>query len=227
MHAQMTTLTCYCCGKSHPVFSDWWGDHYDAVRAGVTIRTLSPCNINGDFMSSGCTLQVQILSSERNKWSNHKTQKKERQGRWNGCRKWRRRRRRKWEKRKRVLSLPRENWSSLRLMCLIDLSLSSLFLPFFHVTPYSFLATLTHPHTHTQVHTPGCYYYWLPKLPLNFHLALRLVCVPAPLLLSPKPLEVLLAGRSMAHSPRAATEGLTVGVLALTSSSLWWFFCTS
>lgn len=57
--------------------------------------------------------------------------------------------------------------------------------------PTLYLATQKHTHTHI----PGCNCYWLPKLPLNFHLALRLVYVPAPLVLSPKPLEVLLGGR--------------------------------
>ncbi len=103
-------------------------------------------------------------------------------------------------------------------MCWIDLCLFplcfflSFFLSFFHVTP-------THPptHTHTRAHTPGsCFIknppcYWLPKLPLNFHLALRLVYVPAPLVLSPKPLEALLAGRSMAHSPRRSGRGADCG----------------
>lgn len=83
--------------------------------------------------------------------------------------------------------------------------------------PTLYLATQKHTHTHI----PGCNCYWLPKLPLNFHLALRLVYVPAPLVLSPKPLEVLLGGRSMAQSPPGAVrEGPTVGVWALDFSSL-------
>lgn len=102
--------------------------------------------------------------------------------------KWRTR---EWKKRKWVLSLPREliqckinvsNWS---------LSLSSL--SFFHSFMLLFPNTLTH--RHTGPHTPDSY--WLPKLPLNFHLALQLVSVPAPLVHSPKPLEALLTGRSM------------------------------
>lgn len=114
----------------------------------------------------------------------------------------------KWEKRKWILSLPGESWSSLRLMCWIDLRL----FPLRFFLSLMSLHTLSSPH-YTRAHTPGSYFiknplcYWLAKLPLNFHLALRLVYVPAPLVLSPKPLDPLLVGRSMAHSHRRSGRG--------------------
>lgn len=131
-------------------------------------------------------------------WNDRQENRKER-WRWCGRRKWRKGR--WWKKRKWVLSVPRGNWSGVRLMCQLD----------HHVFPHhvvlSFfvlLFTRTLTHRHPGPHTPECYCYWLPKLPLSFHLALQLVFVVALLVHSPKPLEALLTGRSMSHNPRAS-----------------------
>lgn len=70
--------------------------------------------------------------------------------------------------------------------------------------------TATHTHTHRATHPDG-YCYWLPKLPLNFHLAIRLVCMPAPLVHSHKPEEALLAGGSMAHTPKRSERWTACG----------------
>lgn len=86
-----------------------------------------------------------------------------------------------------------------------SLSRPSLWLSFIR-SCYSFL---THPHT--GPHTPDCYCYWLPKLPLNFHFAVRLVYVPAPLVHSHKPQEALLAGWSMSHNPRRSERRTDCG----------------
>lgn len=74
----------------------------------------------------------------------------------------------------------------------------------------SFILRVTRTLTHrrTGPHTPECYCYWLPKLPLSFHLALQLVCVVAPLVHSPKPLEALLTGRSMSHNPKRGNRAM-------------------
>lgn len=66
----------------------------------------------------------------------------------------------------------------------------------------------THKHCFV-IKKPLCY--WFPKLPLSFHLVLRFVRVPVPVALSPKPLEVLLAGRSMAYIPRRTKRGADCG----------------
>lgn len=159
--------------------------------------TLLLTNIKGDFMPPGLPSAGARLHQAKRRRATRNDRQGNRKERWRWCghRKWR-----KGKKRKRVLSLPRGGWSGVRLMCQLD---HCLFPPHVVLSFFVLLFTHTLTHRHTGPHTPECYCYWLPKLPLNFHLALQLVSVVAPLVHSPKPLEALLTGRSMSHHPRA------------------------
>lgn len=163
-------------------------------------------NCKEDFMPLGWPLQVYV-SKESNATGNDSRESRKEMGRVSGHRKWRRRKG-EWQKRKLVLSLPGENWSSVRLLCQIDHCLVPLCLSF-SLSCYSF-QTQPHTHTHRTTHPDG-YWYWLPKVPLNFHLAIRLVCMPAPLVHSHKPQEALLAGGSMAHNPKRSERWTACG----------------
>lgn len=89
--------------------------------------------------------------------------------------------REEWESRKWVLSAKAELIESKTLTSWIDFCLLLPWFVFFSTSVYTFFSSLTPPSTHSQ---PGsCFIknllcYWLPKLPLNFHLAIRLVCAP-------------------------------------------------
>lgn len=124
-------------------------------------------------------------------WNDRQENRKER-WRWCGRRKWRKGR--WWKKRKWVLSVPRGNWSGVRLMCQLD----------HHVFPPHVVLSF-----HTNTSTPRTTHSRMllllaPQIASQFSFGPSISLCGALLVHSPKPLEALLTGRSMSHNPRAS-----------------------